>query len=179
MSASTTDGLDMGDVKCDMLEIIDRIFNNVLDLHFSNVVHIVYFDVTVFLEVFCKYAYFHYLSCFWERCSIFCSCTFFKVLFCFEGMPWAFSVDNLICFLLLFQLCQLIPGRVVVESAVDLIFIFPFLSQDFSEVTSDCDVTHGWITSIIPSCQLYVLVLFSPISWNALSLLPFGYIVTS
>lgn len=39
MSASTKDvgtGLDIGDVKCSMLEIIDGIFNNVLDLHLSN-----------------------------------------------------------------------------------------------------------------------------------------------
>lgn len=38
MSANTTDvgaGLDIGDVKCDVLEIVDGIFNNVLDLHLS------------------------------------------------------------------------------------------------------------------------------------------------
>lgn len=68
MSASTSDvgaGLDVGDIKCDMLEIIDRIFNNVFNLHSSYkcaaYYYIVYFDVTVFLEI---YIYFHYLSCF-------------------------------------------------------------------------------------------------------------------
>lgn len=38
MSSSTTDVaavLDMRDVKCDAVEIIDRIFNNALDLHLS------------------------------------------------------------------------------------------------------------------------------------------------
>lgn len=38
MSASTTDvaaDVHIGDVKCDMLEVIDRIFNNVLRLHLS------------------------------------------------------------------------------------------------------------------------------------------------
>lgn len=68
-------------------------------------------------------------------------------------------------FILLFQLTLSTYSREGCrkEAALDLIFLFPFLSQDFSVVTSDFDVTHGWITSIIPSCQLYVLVLFSPI----------------
>lgn len=38
MSASTTDvaaDVHIGDVKCDMLEVIGRIFNNVLRLHLS------------------------------------------------------------------------------------------------------------------------------------------------
>jgi len=66
-------------------------------------------------------------------------------------------------FLLLFQLTLSTYSREGChkESALDLIFLLPFLSQDFSVVTSEFDVTHGWITSIIPSFQLYVLVLFS------------------
>lgn len=133
------------------------------------------------LGLFLRCTFHHYFSGFSEiPALLFRSCVFFEMLFCFVWMPWAFSVGNLIYFLLLFQLTLSTYSMAGChnKSAQDLIFLFPFRSQDFSVVTTDFAVTHGWITSIMPSCQLYVLVLSSPIYWNALSLLPFGYIVT-
>lgn len=51
MSASTTDigaGLDIGDVKSDTLEIIDGIFNNVLDLHSSYQIQYIFLLYSIF-----------------------------------------------------------------------------------------------------------------------------------
>lgn len=134
-----------------------------------------------YLEYLINNTFCHYFSCFYEVAALFFhSYKASEMLFCFVWMPWHFLLIT-ISFLLLFQLILSTYSREGCHkgSALDLIFLFPFLSQDFSVVTSDFDVTHGWIMSIVPSCQLYVLVVLSPICWNALSLLPFGYIVTS
>lgn len=51
MSTGTTDagaGLDVGDVKCDMLEIIDRVFHNVLDLHLSYQMQFIFLLYSIF-----------------------------------------------------------------------------------------------------------------------------------